>query len=61
MAKRRKTVLIDTNIVIRYMERNPFIINELENVIGVDNLVISIISIGEIYYGMRKSEEKETK
>jgi hypothetical protein len=30
MAKRRKTVLIDTNIVIRYMERNPFIINELE-------------------------------
>jgi len=44
-----------------YFKGNTNIINELDNVIGFDNLGISVITVGEIYYGMKKSEKLTTK
>ena len=62
MAKRKqKVVLIDTGIAIEYLRGNSLIINELNNVIDTKNLAISIVSIGELFYGMRKNEDRKTK
>lgn len=53
-------VLCDSNIFFELFRGNEGINAELES-IGYDNLAISDITIGEIYFGMRKGEEKQTK
>ncbi|MFN3405179.1 MAG: type II toxin-antitoxin system VapC family toxin [Cytophagaceae bacterium] len=53
-------ILCDTNIFIEVYKGNDDIINELK-IIGTSNTALSDITIGEIYYGMRKREEAKTK
>lgn len=53
-------ILCDTNIIFEIFRGNSIVINELEN-IGYENLAICDVTIGEIYFGMRKGEEKQTK
>jgi hypothetical protein len=53
-------ILCDTNIFFELFRGNQAIIDEL-NDIGYDNLAISDITIGEIYFGMRKKEEEQTR
>lgn len=60
MAK-KKIILCDTSILIAYFRGNEPIITEIDSHLGFANLGISIITIGEIYYGMRKNEKNETK
>lgn len=52
-------ILCDTNIFFELFRGNQAIIEELEH-IGYQNLAISDITIGEIYFGMRKREEQQT-
>ena len=52
-------ILCDTNIFFELFRGNQAVINEL-GLIGYQNLAISDITIGEIYFGMRKSEEQPT-
>lgn len=60
MAK-NKIIICDTGVFFAYFKGNENIINELDNHIGFENLGISVITIGEIYYGMRKNEKLATK
>lgn len=53
-------ILCDTNIIFEIFRGNSIVINELEK-IGYENLAICDVTIGEIYFGMRKGEEKQTK
>lgn len=53
-------ILCDTNIIFEVFRGNSIVINELEK-IGYENLAICDVTIGEIYFGMRKGEEKLTK
>lgn len=53
-------ILCDTNIFFELFRGNQAIIDEL-NDIGYQNLAISDITIGEIYFGMRKKEEAQTR
>jgi tRNA(fMet)-specific endonuclease VapC len=53
-------ILCDTNIFFELFRGNQAIIEELEH-IGYQNLAISDITIGEIYFGMRKREEQQTR
>lgn len=52
-------ILCDTNIFFELFRGNQAIAEELE-LIGYQNLAISDITIGEIYFGMRKREESQT-
>lgn len=60
MAK-NKIIICDTGIFFAYFKGIENVINELDNHIGFENLGISVITIGEIYYGMRKNEKLATK
>lgn len=53
-------ILCDTNIIFEIFRGNSIVINELEK-IGYENLAICDVTIGEIYFGMWKGEEKQTK
>jgi tRNA(fMet)-specific endonuclease VapC len=53
-------ILCDTNIFFELFRNNPRVIDELDK-IGYENLAICDITIGEIYFGMKSSEEKFTK
>lgn len=53
-------ILCDTNIFFELFRNNTLVINELDK-IGYENLAICDITIGEIYFGMKKGEEKFTK
>ena len=53
-------ILCDTNIFFELFRENEKVKNELEK-IGYENLAICDITIGEIYFGMKKGEEKSTK
>ena len=53
-------ILCDSNIIFEIFRGNSIVINELEK-IGYGNLAICDVTIGEIYFGMRKGEEKQTK
>ena len=54
------TILCDTCIFFEIFRGNDAVINEFET-IGYENLAICDLTIGEIYYGMKKSEERKTK
>jgi predicted nucleic acid-binding protein len=49
-------ILCDTNIFIEFYRNNEDVINELQN-IGVSNLSVSAITIGELYFGARDRRE----
>jgi tRNA(fMet)-specific endonuclease VapC len=55
MAK-EKIVLCDTNILIEALRQNSIIIEQL-NLIGIDNIAISIITYAELLYGARDKAE----
>lgn len=60
MAKRHKKVLIDTGVVIDFLDGKESVRKELYEVIGVENIYISTVVKFEIYFGMLKKEEKAT-
>lgn len=49
-------ILCDTNILIEFYKGNSDIVQELEN-IGLPNLAISVITVGEMYFGARDKRE----
>lgn len=49
-------ILCDTNILIEFYKGNPEIVQELERV-GVSNLAVSVVTIGELYFGARDKRE----
>lgn len=53
-------ILCDTSVFFQLFHENAAVEAELKE-IGYTNLAICDITIGEIYFGMRKSEERETK
>lgn len=59
MAKRHKKVLIDTGVVIGFLDGKESVRKELYEVIGIENVYISTVVKFEIYYGMLKKEEKQ--
>ena len=51
-------VVIDTNIIIELFKNNPSIKKTIQN-IGINDLAISAITVGEFYFGaINKSEMK---
>ena len=42
-----------------YFQNDAKIMTELDN-IGFENLAINVITIGEVYYGMKKREKRKT-
>ncbi len=59
MAK-KKIILCDTDVLIEHFHGNENIVKELDS-LGFERLSISVISVGEIYFGMRKRETASTK
>lgn len=53
-------ILCDTGIYFEIFKENDKVKQEVLN-IGYGNLALCDLSIGEIYYGMRKGEERKTK
>lgn len=49
-------ILCDTNIFIEFYRNNEDVITALQN-IGVSNLSVSVITIGELYFGARDRRE----
>lgn len=49
-------ILCDTNILIEFYRNNQDVTSRLRE-IGVPNLAISVITVGELYYGARDSRE----
>lgn len=60
MGKKQRNIVLDTNIVIELIFNNPYHINQFE-VIPSSSVYITSITVLEILYGMRKSEERYTK
>lgn len=52
--------MLDTNIVFELLFKNEKHLNQVD-VIDLKNLYVSSITVLETYYGMKKSEERETK
>lgn len=59
MAKRHKKVLIDTGVVIGFLDGKESVRKELYEVIGIENVYISTVVKFEIYYGMLKKRKKQ--
>ncbi len=49
-------ILCDTNILIEFYKGNARVIETLRN-IGPTNLAISVITLGELYYGAKNRQE----
>lgn len=49
-------ILCDTNILIEFYRNNEDVVTELQN-IGLSNLCLSAITIGELYFGARDRRE----
>src|SRR3990172_12880768 len=49
-------IICDTNILIEFYKGNSDIVNELHN-IGLSNLTISVITVGELFYGALDKRE----
>ena len=49
-------ILCDTNILIEFYKGNSSVIGELQKA-GLDNLAVSVITAGELYYGARDKQE----
>ena len=60
MAKKSVTVLCDSNVVIKFLRKQPDVLAELD-AIGPARLAISIITTAEIWAGTRKETEDLTR
>lgn len=61
MAKRSKPIILcDTNVFPKAYHNDLKMLDELD-AIGYDRLALSIITLGEIYFAMKKKEVTETK
>ena len=61
MAKKApEVILVDTNVLIDYLDEVPEIVAELD-ALATNRLAISIITEWEILFGMFKTEERRTK
>lgn len=49
-------ILCDTNILIEFYKGNSEIIDELQKT-GFANLAVSVVTIGELFYGARDKQE----
>jgi len=49
-------ILCDTNILIEFYKGNPVVVDALR-AIGSSNLAISVITMGELYYGAKDKRE----
>ena len=49
-------ILCDTNILIEFYKDNPSVKTVLQNA-GLSNLAVSVITVGELYYGARNKRE----
>lgn len=56
----KKIVLCDTDVFIDYFHEDERIVRELDH-LTFERLAISVISVGEIYFGMRKREAAVTR
>ncbi|MFN4255517.1 MAG: type II toxin-antitoxin system VapC family toxin [Saprospiraceae bacterium] len=56
----KKVILCDTNIFIDYFHGDERIARELD-FLGFGRLAVSVVSVAEIYFGMRKREAAKTK
>ena len=56
----KKIILCDTNIFIDYFHDDERTIQELD-LLGFERLAISVVSVAEIYFGMRKRETAKTR
>lgn len=52
-------IICDTDILIEAFKGNQLIINELEN-IGLNNICITPITVGELFYGSINKIERKT-
>jgi len=59
MAK-KKIILCDTDVLIEHFHGNQSIVKELDT-LGFERLSISVVTVGEIYFGMRKRETAATR
>ncbi len=58
--EKKKMILCDTNILIDFFHGDDGVTQELDY-LTFDRLAISVVSIAEIYYGMRKKESGSTR
>jgi tRNA(fMet)-specific endonuclease VapC len=49
-------ILCDTNILIEFYKANPDVLGTLQK-IGIPELAVSVITVGELYYGVRDKRE----
>lgn len=56
----KKKIICDTNIVIAYFRQEMEIVQELDK-IGFDSLYLSVVTVAELLYGMKKKEIIQTK
>lgn len=58
--EKKKIILCDSNIIFNYFRGNEQVTSELDR-LGFARLAVSTITIAETYYGMKKSEARQTK
>lgn len=56
----KKMILCDSNIVFKYFREELSVLQELD-FLGFERLVVSSVTIAEMYFGMKKSEIRATK
>lgn len=49
-------ILCDTNILIEFYKNNADVVSAMRGV-GLPNLAVSVITVGELYYGARDNRE----
>ena len=53
-----KQYLLDTNILIEFMNGNPFVVGHVLDA-GIDNCCMSVISLHELYFGAYYAKTKK--
>lgn len=53
-----KQYLLDTNILIEFMNGNPFVVEHVLNA-GIDNCCMSVVSLHELYFGAYYAKTKK--
>ena len=53
-----KQYLLDTNILIEFMNGNPFVVDHILNA-GIDHCCISVVSLHELYFGAYFAKTKK--
>lgn len=56
----KQMILIDTGVFFDYFEKDEVICQELDD-IGFENILISSVSVAEVYFGMRSKEARKIK